>query len=271
MGAADVVPGVSGGTIALIAGIYEELIDTIAGFNLKTLSMLKRDGIIATWQKSNASFLVCVLAGIITSILSLSQLIRLWLETHPLTVWGFFFGLVVASIWFLAKRITKRTPVIILTAFVGCMLGICVSLLPAQTTSTALPLHYVFFCGMLAICAMILPGISGSFILLILGAYQPILEALHAHNIWLILSFIAGAIVGILVFSRVLKWLFAHFHQFTIALLTGFIAGSLVTVWPWNHPIASADTFTSYVLPIVMMLIGFGVVFSLERLGKAKN
>ncbi len=247
MGAADVVPGVSGGTIAFITGIYEELLETISGFNLDLLKTWKKEGFKAFWMKSNASFLVALFLGIGISIVSLSKLISWLLLEHPIPLWSFFFGLILASIWLVGKTIKKwnaQTIIGLLAGTIGAYL-ITISTPADQTES----LIYIFFCGMLAICAMILPGISGSFILLLLGAYQTILggitgltSALKEGN-WdlvtengvLIGVFMIGCLIGLISFAKLLNWLFKKAHDLTIAILTGFLVGSLNKIWPWKE------------------------------------
>ena len=240
MGAADVVPGVSGGTIAFISGIYEELIDTINSVNLSLLTTLRKQGIAAAWKQINGNFLVALLSGIALSILTLSRLITWLLQVHPILIWSFFFGLVLASIWLMGKTIKhKFSPQIILSFLAGAAGAYWITILPTADNPTSL--LYIFFSGALAICAMILPGISGSFILVLLGSYLVVLEGLHTANIPLVATFIAGAVVGLLSFARLLKWLFDKYEQITIALLTGFLLGSLNKIWPWKQTLETVQ------------------------------
>jgi putative membrane protein len=238
MGAADVVPGVSGGTIAFISGIYEELLETINSFNFKSLKILKNEGFKAMWASLNANFLIALLIGIGISILSLAKIIRWLLENKPVLIWSFFFGLVLASIIYVAKQIKKWNFLTFIMLMIGAVVAYYITILPV-TSSNSNSLLYLFLSGSLAICAMILPGISGSFILLLLGVYKPVLDALHDRDIKTISVIILGAIVGLLSFSRLLKWLFQKYHTLTLALLTGFIFGSLNKIWPWKEILAS--------------------------------
>lgn len=237
MGAADVVPGVSGGTIAFISGIYEELIDSISNVNIKTLRLWKMEGFASMWRKLNGNFLLSLLIGIGLSIITLAKLIRHLLETQPILIWSFFFGLVLASIIYVAKQITRWNLGTILLLLIGALTAYYITTLTPQTANASYP--YIFLSGALAICAMILPGISGSFILLLLGMYKPVLDAIHDKNIALLSTLAIGAVVGLLSFSRLLKWLFDHYENLTLAILTGFIIGSLNKIWPWKEVLAS--------------------------------
>lgn len=234
MGAADVVPGVSGGTIAFISGIYEELLETINSINFNTFKILKQNGIKAMFKSINGKFILFLLSGIGISIISFAQLIKWLLENKPILVWSFFFGLVLSSIFYVAKQIKKWNIITIFVLFIGTTVGYYFTLLPPMAGSYSSN-WFLFIAGSLAICAMILPGISGGYILLLLGAYKPALDALHNWDFKSILLLISGAIVGLLSFSRLLKWLFNKYHNLTLALLTGFIAGSLNKIWPWKE------------------------------------
>lgn len=237
MGAADVVPGVSGGTIAFISGIYEELIDSISKVNLNSLKLWKKEGFSSMWKELNGNFLISLLIGIGLSIITLAKLIRHLLETQPILIWSFFFGLVLASIIYVARQITRWNLGAIILLIAGALAAYFITTLTPQTTNASYP--YVFFSGALAICAMILPGISGSFILLLLGMYKPVLDAIHDKDIALLATLMLGAVVGLLSFSRLLKWLFDHYENLTLAVLTGFIIGSLNKIWPWKEILES--------------------------------
>jgi len=238
MGAADVVPGVSGGTIAFISGIYEELLTAISSINFQTLKTLKTDGIKGVWKAINGNFLVALLSGIFISIISLAKLISWLLEHKPVMVWSFFFGLVLASILYVGKQISKWSPSVIIALIIGAILAFYITTLQPLITENSSPL-FLFLAGALAICAMILPGISGAFILVLLGAYKPVLDAVHNKDVKLLGIVAAGAIVGLLTFSNILKWLFAHYKNSTLAVLTGFILGSLNKIWPWKNVLES--------------------------------
>jgi putative membrane protein len=239
MGAADVVPGVSGGTIAYLTGIYQRLLDAIHAAGGSMWVALRRDGIAAAWKAVDGWFLLALLGGIGTSVVSLSKLVLWGLESQPLIVWSFFLGLILASLRMLARDLNGSW--VALT--VGTALGFILSSMPAGRAELS-PV-FTFFAGFLAICAMILPGISGSFILVLLGAYEPVLESIHERDLATIAIFGTGAILGLLTFGRVLRWLFQRFERVTVALMTGFIAGSLTKVWPfrgtrggWELPIS---------------------------------
>ncbi|MCK0152648.1 DUF368 domain-containing protein [Alcanivorax sp. S6407] len=232
MGAADVVPGVSGGTLALITGIYEELIDTLGGITPRLLGVWRREGFAAFWQQANLTFLFTLLAGIFTSIAVLARLITWLLETHPIPVWAFFSGLILASIFMVSAPLKKRGLAQGVAFMAGTLTAIMIALAPVmQGGGGAL---VFFLSGMLAICAMILPGISGSFILLLLGMYQPVLEAVKGVQLPLLLAFLSGCALGLLSFVHILKWTLHHYHDTVMALLAGFMAGSLVKLWPWR-------------------------------------
>jgi putative membrane protein len=233
MGAADVVPGVSGGTIAFITGIYEELINTIKSIQPSLLKDLKKGGIKAVWYKINAPFLISLLAGIAISIVSLSRVILYLLQNHPIPVWSFFFGLILASAFTIAGEIKEWNLPVILATFVGTSIAYIITIIsPAETPND---LWFIFICGAIAICAMILPGISGSFILLLMGKYEYIFTSLKELNIAVIVTFALGCITGILSFSHILSWMFKKYKNITIALLAGFMIGSLNKVWPWKE------------------------------------
>ena len=239
MGAADVVPGVSGGTIAYLTGIYQRLLDAIHAAGGSMWVALQRDGIAAAWKAVDGWFLLALLGGIGTSVVSLSKLVLWGLESHPLIVWSFFLGLILASLRMLARDLKGSWVALI----VGAVLGFILSSMPAGRAELS-PV-FTFFAGFLAICAMILPGISGSFILVLLGAYEPVLESIHERDLTTITIFGTGAILGLLTFGRLLRWLFQRFERVTVALMTGFIAGSLTKVCPfrgsrggWELPIS---------------------------------
>lgn len=233
MGAADVVPGVSGGTIAFITGIYEELINTIKSIQPSLLKDFKNGGIKGLWYKVNAPFLIALLLGIGISIASLSRVILYLLQNHPIPVWAFFFGLILASAYLVAAEIDNWNLPVIIATFVGTSIAYTITIIsPAETPTD---LWFIFICGAIAICAMILPGISGSFILLLMGKYEYIFSSLKEFNLAVIITFALGCITGILSFSHVLSWMFKKYKNVTIALLAGFMIGSLNKVWPWKE------------------------------------
>ncbi|MEZ4806229.1 MAG: DUF368 domain-containing protein [Flavobacteriales bacterium] len=232
MGAADVVPGVSGGTIAFISGIYEELLFSIKSIGPETLVTLRKSGVKAAWQQVNGGFLLTLVAGILTSVILLVRPITWALEHQPVLIWSFFFGLVAASVWLCGKLLRKWSIGPVVGLLVGTAIAVAIGLLNAGSGSGGL--LFIFFAGTLAICAMILPGISGSFILLLLGAYLPVMTAIKAMDIPVIGVFVVGCLFGLMAFSRILSWMFTAHHDLTVASLTGFLLGSLTIIWPWK-------------------------------------
>jgi Predicted membrane protein len=237
MGAADVVPGVSGGTIAFISGIYDEWLDSLKRCNPATLLMLKSEGIAATWRYINGNFLVALFAGILISLKTLASVVLFALDAYPVLVWAFFTGLIIASIY----SLSRHQPHWKLPHWIGLVLGAAfvygISVLaPAQ-----LPGHWwvLFLGGFVAICAMILPGISGSFILLLVGLYPVFLNAIHNLDLVALASFGAGCISGLILFSRFVSWLLTRYHAITLATLIGFLVGSLNVTWPWKQALVT--------------------------------
>lgn len=239
MGAADVVPGVSGGTIAFITGIYEELLGSIRSVNGEAVKLLLRFRLADFWRHINGNFLVVLLSGIGLSIISLSRLILYLLEFHGELLWSFFFGLIVASAVVVAKKITRWTPGVVLFGLVGAAIAYYVTI--ATPTQTPEAYWFIFLSGAIAICAMILPGISGSFLLVLLAKYEFILGAVKDLRISIVAVFGLGCLIGILAFSHVLNWALKNYHNVTVALLTGFMVGSLNKVWPWKQTL---ETYT---------------------------
>lgn len=241
MGAADVIPGVSGGTIAFIMGIYDEFVGSLASVNAEAVRLLFSGKIKAFWKHINGNFLLSLILGIGVSVVALAGLMQMLLSDFPIPTWAFFFGLIVASSMFIIRGISgwKLKEVIFLVF--GVVLGVVVCTLSPTKTPDAL--WFIFLSGAIAICAMILPGISGSFILLILGKYQYVMECISelvsgvniGSNLVIIGVFLIGAVVGILGFSKFLHWLLARWHKETLIVLAGFIIGSLVKVWPWSN------------------------------------
>ena len=286
MGAADVVPGVSGGTIAFISGIYEELLETISSFNLQALKVLTNEGIKPFWKHINGSFIATLLLGIAVSIISLAKLITYLLHAHPVLLWGFFFGLIVASVFLVGKKVVEWQLSRVLAVIVGTVIAFTITILnPMENPDTH---WFVFVSGAVAICAMILPGISGSFILLLLGSYELILSSIKDFKITTILTFIVGCVVGLLSFSKFLNWLFKKYHDVTVAALTGFLIGSLNKVWPWKEVLSTRENSKGEIVPfietnvlpnqfheepqtmgvIILAIIGFVLIFGLEKLAK---
>lgn len=290
MGAADVVPGVSGGTIAFITGIYEELIDSIKGIDLQAVKLLLKLKFADFWKKVNGNFLLSVVLGIAISIFSLAKLMTWLLEHHPIYIWSFFFGLIIASSVLVAKEIKQWNIFTVIALIAGACAAYTITVMtPAETPNTW---WFIILSGAIAICAMILPGISGAFILLLLGKYSYILGAVSSLNIGVILLFIVGAIAGIISFSHLLSWLLKNYHTLTVSLLTGFMVGSLNKVWPWketiqtyidSHGVEKALVETN-ISPlrfgeltqtdpllwqaIVMCIAGFFLIWGIETIGR---
>lgn len=278
MGAADVIPGVSGGTIAFITGIYDEFVGSIAKIDTEAVKLLFKGKIGDFWKHINGNFLLSVVAGIGISVLSLAGLMQMLLTDYPIQTWAFFFGLIVASSIFILRGISGWKLREILFLIFGAILGVVVCTL--SPTSTPDALWFIFLSGAIAICAMILPGISGSFILLILGKYQYIMGCISGlvagtdfgKNLLILAVFLTGAIVGILGFSKFLHWLLARWNKETLIVLAGFIIGSLVKVWPWNNAEALVQVENTGSMhiggAIIFALIGFALVTGIEVVGK---
>ncbi|WP_299439942.1 DUF368 domain-containing protein [uncultured Aquimarina sp.] len=303
MGAADVVPGVSGGTIAFISGIYEELISTINALDLNFFKEWKNEGFGNAWKKYNLSFLLALFMGIAISILSLAKIIKWLLHNEPLLLWSFFFGLVLASILYIGKQITSWNLKVFLSIIIAAVISYFVTI--AEPMASPESLWYLLFCGFIAIIAMILPGVSGAFILLILGAYETFIgilnqfrEGLTTMNfemIWQafykILIIAIGAIAGLKLFSKVLNWMFSKHKNITLALLTGFMIGSLNKLWPWKKVVswrtnsegAQVPFIEKSILPtnfdgdpriiwvLLFVSVGFLLILILERLATRKD
>ena len=293
MGAADVVPGVSGGTIAFITGIYEELVHSIKNINFKTISTLWKEGLPAFWKAVNGSFLLSLVGGILISVLTLARILEYLLVNHPILIWSFFFGLIIGSAIFVARSIEKWNIGTVISLLAGIVIAwIITSFTPAETSEAY---WFIFLSGALAICAMILPGISGSFILLLLGKYQFVLSALNEGRISIIAVLLTGALTGIIAFSHLLSWLLEKFHHLTIAMLAGFMIGSLNKIWPWKVTIETyidshgeiQPLLQDNVLPgrfisetgtdpqilwaVLLALAGFLLIFLFEGMSKKQN
>ncbi|RLP54034.1 MAG: DUF368 domain-containing protein [Ketobacter sp.] len=237
MGAADIVPGVSGGTIAFITGIYQPLVGSIGAIGPKTVQTLFRDGPVAAWHSFNGNFLFVLMAGILTSVFTLSKLISYLLTEQAVLLWSFFFGLILISAVHVGRHITEWRVPEVLTLAGGALLAFGITTI--APTEIALNPITLFLSGSIAICAMVLPGISGSFILLLLGMYAHIIGAVKALDVVSLGIFASGCLVGLLLFTRLLSWLLTQFHNLTLALLTGFMIGSLNKVWPWKQTLST--------------------------------
>lgn len=277
MGAANVVPGVSGGTVALLTGIYPQIVGALNAVTDKsTWKALLHGKFGEFWKCINGSFLLALFVGLIISIFSLAKLVTYVLTYYPVLTWAFFFGLILASTVIMFKDVKGWGPSEVLLTVLGIALGVGICLLsPTQTRDD---LWFIFICGAIAICTMILPGISGSFILLILGKYEYIMQALTDLNWPVLIVFAAGCLVGILAFAKVLHWLLARWEKQTMLVLLGFVIGSLIKVWPWfdmqavreaqilrEGPAATLDLQIPGA--ILWCLIGVAFVVVLELLG----
>ncbi|PQJ73886.1 DUF368 domain-containing protein [Polaribacter gangjinensis] len=290
MGAADVVPGVSGGTIAFISGIYEELLGSISSVNFSLLKTLQKQGFKAAWKQLNGNFLVALLSGIFISIVSLSKIIKWLLENEPILLWSFFFGLVLASIFYIGKQIENWNIKIGLLGVIGVVFGYVITILPA-TNASDISYGFLIFSGAIASCAMILPGISGSYILLLIGIYPVVMTAISERNFTILSAIAIGVVLGLLLFSKLLKWLFAHYKQEMLVVLTGIMLGSLNKVWPWKKTVSTYIDSHNQVKPlleqsispfsfegdahliwaIIMSISGFVLILCMEKLASNKN
>ncbi|MGF1741803.1 DUF368 domain-containing protein [Vibrio profundum] len=236
MGAADVVPGVSGGTIAFITGIYDLLLESIRRINFTLFKIIKQQGVKAAFDHINAKFLIALFSGILISIATLAKLISWLLVTHPIPLWSFFFGLILVSVYHMFRQIERKS----LSRFIALILGIGI----AYAITVVSPSHIepspinIVLSGAIAICAMILPGISGSFILLLLGMYTPVLEAVKGFNLEILVLFASGCVLGLLSFSHLLSWLLKRFRDLTMTFLIGLMMGTLPKIWPWKETIS---------------------------------
>ncbi len=283
MGASDVIPGVSGGTMAFILGIYEELIDAIKSFDLASLRLLASLKIKAFLERVSYRFLAAVGIGILTAIFSLAKALSWLLNNKPVLIWSFFFGLIIASAFTVSRRVEHWR----LSGWMGLLGGILgayalVGLVPVSTPEEP---WFLFLSGAVAICAMILPGISGSFILVLLGKYQFVLDAVNRLDFLTLSIVAAGACVGLASFSRLLSWLFRKYHDLTVTVLTGLMIGSLRKVWPWKETLQTMTDRHGELIPLVqenflpsqwtgevawalsLMVFGFLVIILLDRLG----
>jgi putative membrane protein len=288
MGAADVVPGVSGGTIAFITGIYDELLSSINALNLNTLKKLRTEGVKSVWKEINGKFLLTLFAGIAVSFISLARVFKYLVEHHPHMVWAFFFGLVLGSIWLVMKMINQWDIIKLIAVAIGTAISYYLTIIEPGGGVTAA--WFIFLSGAIAICAMILPGVSGSFILLILGVYYQMLDAVSTFDLGFIALLGSGAIVGLLSFSRFLKWLLDNYYEITVAILVGFLVGSLNKLWPWKRTtefrlnshgeevpfiqeniLPSANNMGEIALVVGLAAVGLAVILVLSRFSPEKE
>ena len=281
MGIANVIPGVSGGTIALITGIYEDLINSLKSFDTKSLKLITSIDILGFIKHTNLYFLIAVFGGSIVSVFSIASLFKYLFIHYPILIWAFFFGLIIASIYFVGKRISKWNTATIFSLIIGTLAAISLSFMtPASENDN---LFFVFVCGIIGISGMMLPGLSGSFILILMGNYELLMvTAVTELNILLLSVFFLGSAFGLMSFSHILSWVFKHYKNQTLALLTGFILGSLSIIWPWKEVAESIilkgkekiiaynwyfpnELNTETILAILLIIVGVLSVYALEN------
>ncbi|MBN2669315.1 MAG: DUF368 domain-containing protein [Bacteroidales bacterium] len=285
MGAANVIPGVSGGTVALITGIFETFIDSIKSLNVQAFKLILHGNFKAFAKHINLWFLIAVFSGIAVSILSFAKLLDYLFNNYPVYIWSFFFGLILASVLFVSKTIEKWNWSVVLNFVIGTFVAVSIAMLnPASENDNTL---YLVLCGIVAASSMILPGLSGSFVLILMGNYQLIMiDSVTHFNLKILLPVAIGAGIGILGFSHFLSWVFKKFRDQTIALLSGFILGSLIILWPWKEELT--QTFgektkvigyewllpqwsSEVILATVYLVIGFVVIYAMEKFASKSN
>jgi putative membrane protein len=253
MGAAEIVPGVSGGTIAFITGIYQRLLHAIGAFTPALVKVYREKGLRGLWVRTDAVFLLVLAAGMATSVFTLARLISFALSNYAIFVWGFFFGLIVASIYLVILEIKEWHLNPALTMVLGTVIGFIVTqFVPLEPDVGP---FLLFLGGAVAVCAWILPGLSGSFILLLLGLYATVLEAINSLNLVLLGSLALGCILGLVCFSRVLTWMFQKYREETLGLLVGFMIGALAKVWPWKHTLSYQMGNAGQQIPLVQEVV----------------
>ena len=282
MGVANVIPGVSGGTVALITEIYEELINSLKSFDLKAVKLLLKGQFKDFTVHTNLYFLISVFGGSVFSMFSVAKLFEFLFEFYPEELWSFFFGLILASVYYVGIRVGIWKIRSYVFFIIGTAIAVSLALLSPSSESTNLV--YIFICGVIGVTGMLLPGLSGSFILILMGNYKLLMVdslskslKFNIDAISYLLVFILGSVVGLFGFSHIISWLFKRFKDCVLSLLTGFILGSLLIIWPWKE-VAENRLITSWYLPelnsntivaISLMLIGFYVVVKLETFTKA--
>jgi len=295
MGAANVIPGVSGGTIALITGIFEKLINSIKSFDLKAVRLILKGDFKDFFSRVNMGFLLSVFSGIFISILTLAKILGYLFENYPVYIWAYFFGLILASVYFVGKRIEKVDVWVVFTFLVGTIIAVLLSVLSPATENRHL--YYLILCGIVAICSMILPGLSGSFVLILMGNYELIfIQAVNEFDLGILIPVGVGAVIGLLAFSHILSWIFKRYKDQTISLLTGFILGSLSILWPWKNEVFQTNQFgeillksggdpvvigyekyfpqqfnSEVIISILLMIIGIITIWFIERCAEIKR
>ena len=269
MGIADAIPGVSGGTIALLLGIYEELISTISGLNFSLITKLKNNGFKSFWESLNGNFLITLVLGIVISLILFVKISANLLTSHPLYVWSFFLGLILATVYVIYKLIESWNLVNIISTLLMIAFSIILTS-DSLNISDDTNLFYILICGIIASSAMILPGISGSLILVILGVYKILVEALDNLDVKIISSFLVGAVIGVISFSKILKWLFNNYKSLAYSIMLGLVIGSIEKIWPWNKSFSAELSNLDLFLSISLVILGFIIVFILEKTKKVK-
>ena len=267
MGIADAIPGISGGTIALLLGIYEELIGSISNFNINLFRNLKKKGIKYCWNKINGNFLLSLITGVLLSLVSFVKIFSILIEKYPLFIWSFFLGLILATLFVINRNIKKWDISNFILIFIFAFLTILLSIIN-PSISENINLFYILICGIIASSAMILPGISGSLILVILGVYTLIINALNNLEYNIILVFLIGCLIGIINFSKIIKWLFNNYRDYTFSIMLGLVIGSIYTVWPWRKSFTDDVTNEYIFLSVIITIIGFAVIYTLEKINK---
>jgi putative membrane protein len=273
MGSADVVPGVSGGTIALILGVYERLINAVSSFDHHLFQLIIKGKLIDAFKKVDGGFLVFLGTGVATAVLSLAKLITWLLSNHPIPTWSVFLGLILASSWVVYCDLSRKGFPELVAALIAATFSFWIS--GMNSANSPDNLLFIFFCGMISICAMVLPGISGSFILVLLGKYETVMHAIKGFDFGVIFAFGAGAALGIITFSKFIKWLLAKYHSLTLAAMVGLMVGSLRKVWPFKIEVEgmTRNVFpdpaqTDFSLAVFLCLAALGLVLVLEKFGK---
>lgn len=279
VGLANIIPGVSGGTIALITGIFERLINSIKSFGISSLTLLIKGEFKAFAEKTDLYFLISLFAGVIIAIMAIARIFGLLFEKYPVFIWSFFFGLIIASVYFVGKTVSHWKISVVIIFITGTIIAVMFAFLsPASQDDN---FFYLVLCGVVAVCSMILPGLSGSFVLILMGNYQLVaIDAINNRDFNILLPVLIGAIIGLIVFSHIISWVFKKFRDHTISILTGFILGSLVIIWPWKTPMGKMfgdkikpigyDYFlpelnTEFSIAIFLMLIGIFSIWIMER------
>ncbi|MEJ2764970.1 DUF368 domain-containing protein [Photobacterium sp. MCCC 1A19761] len=290
MGAADVVPGVSGGTIAFITGIYDTLLESIRRINPSLIGIWRQQGFKAAFEHINGLFLIVLLSGILTSIFTLARMITWMLHTHPIPLWSFFFGLILVSVNHMFKQVAQWKANRYMALLMGALFAYSITVLHPLSLE---PTHFnILLAGAIAICAMILPGISGSFILLLMGMYGPILAAAKSVDIVTLGTFAMGCVIGLLSFSHLLSWVLRHYRDLTLTFLTGLMIGTLSKIWPWKETLTWRTNSSGEQVPLLeqnlsplnfeqitgepaligyavaAMLLGIGLVWALEKVAE---